>query len=338
MILQIVWFVLVGVLFAGYAILDGFDLGVGMLHLFVHEDGDRRLLLNSIGPVWDGNEVWLVTGGGALFAAFSAVYATLFSGLYLVLMLLLLGLIFRGVSIEFRSKEPMIWWRRSWDIAFFAGSLIVTLLLGAFVGNLARGMPLGPHGWFIGSFWSLLNPYALLVGITTVALFMMHGAIYLVMKTEGALHDRVRGWVNNAIIFFIICAVTTTMVTLLYFRRLTDPFRAHPVLFAVPLLLMLAIANVPREISRKKDFLAFLSSCAAMVLLLSVLAIGLFPNLVYARNNPALSLTVYNSSSSPHTLHVMLIIAIIGMPIVLAYTTAIYWIFRDKVRLDSHSY
>lgn len=338
MVLQIVWFILIGVLFAGYAILDGFDLGVGMLHLFVRDDQDRRLLLNSIGPVWDGNEVWLVTGGGALFAAFSAVYATLFSGLYLVLMLLLLGLIFRGVSIEFRSKEPMGWWRKAWDNAFFAGSLLVSLLLGAFVGNLARGLPLGPHGSFIGTFWSLLNPYALLVGVTTVALFMMHGSIYLVMKTEGELHNRIRGWVNNCIIFFIICAVTTTMATLLYFPRLTAPFRDYPILFLVPLLLMLAIANVPREISRRKDFLAFLSSCAAMVLLLAVLSIGLFPNLVYAPNDPSRSLTVYNASSSHHTLMVMLVIAIIGMPIVVAYTIAIYWIFRDKVRLDSHSY
>lgn len=338
MILQVVWFILVGVLFAGYAILDGFDLGVGILHLFVHDDHDRRLLLNSIGPVWDGNEVWLVTGGGALFAAFSAVYATLFSGLYLVMMLLLLGLIFRGVSIEFRSKEPMIWWRKTWDIAFFSGSLLVTLLLGAFVGNIASGLPLGPHGSFIGSFWSLLNPYALTVGVTTVALFMMHGSIYLVMKTEGPLHNRVRGWVNNCIIFFIISAVTTTMVTLLYFPRLTQPFRDHPALFVVPLLLMLAIANVPREISLRKYFSAFLSSCAAIVLLLVVLSIGLFPNLVYATNDPARSLTVFNASSSPHTLMIMLVIAIIGMPIVIAYTTAIYWIFRDKARIDSHSY
>ena len=222
--------------------------------------------------------------------------------------------------------------------AFFCGSLIVALLLGTFVGNLARGLPLGPNGSFIGTFWSLLNPYALLVGVNTVSLFMMHGAIYLVMKTEGDFHDRIRGWVNNCIIFFIICAVTTTMATLLYFPRLTAPFREYPVLFCVPILLMLAIANVPRQISRRKDFLAFLSSCAGMTLLLAVLSIGLFPNLVYASNDPSRSLTVFNASSSPHTLHVMLIIALIGMPIVLAYTAAIYWIFRDKVRLDSHSY
>ncbi|HTV48283.1 MAG TPA: cytochrome d ubiquinol oxidase subunit II [Phycisphaerae bacterium] len=338
MILQIIWFVLIGILFAGFAILDGFDFGVGMLHLFARSDNDRRVLLNSIGPVWDGNEVWLVTGGGALFAAFKDVYATLFSGFYLVLMLLLLALIFRAVSIEFRSKEPMKWWRTLWDINFFIGSLLAALLLGAFVGNLGHGITLDANGDYTGLFWDLLNPYALMVGITTVALFMMHGAIYLVMKTDGELHDRVRGWVNNAIIFFIICAVTTTMVTELYEPHLTQPFKNHPVLFIFPMLMMLAIANIPREIHHKRDFQAFLSSCAAIVLLLIVLSIGMFPTIVYATNNPAYSLTVYNSSSSQYTLRVMLVIACIGMPLVLGYTTYIYYIFRHKVRLDSHSY
>src|SRR5271170_4690950 len=335
MVLQTIWFILIGVLFAGFAILDGFDFGVGMLHLFARSDNDRRLLLNSIGPVWDGNEVWLVTGGGALFAAFKNVYATLFSGFYLVMMLLLLALIFRAVSIEFRSKEPMKWWRTLWDINFFIGSLLAALLLGAFVGNLGHGIALDAKGDYTGLFWDLLNPYALMVGITTVALFMMHGAIYLVMKTEGELHDRIRGWVNNAIIFFIICAITTTMWTELYESHLTQTFKNHPALFILPMLMMLAIANIPREIHHRRDFQAFLSSCAAIVLLLIVLSVGMFPILVYATNDPANSLTIYNASSSQYTLRVMLIIACIGMPLVLAYTTYIYYIFRHKVRLDS---
>ncbi len=338
MTLEITWFVLLGVLFAGYAILDGFDFGVGMLHLLVKDDHDRRILLNSIGPVWDGNEVWLVTGGGAMFAAFKDMYATVFSGFYLVFMLLLMALIFRAVSIEFRSKEPMLWWRKLWDVCFFIGSLLAALLLGAFVGNIARGVPLNASGTFTGNILTLLNPYALMVAVTTVALFMMHGSIYLVMKTENALHDRVRQWVNNSIIFFIICAVCTTMVTLIYYPRLTDPFRLHPALFVVPVLMMLAIANVPREISMKKDFLAFISSSAAIALLLATLSIGLFPNLLYATNNPAYSLTIYSASSSQYTLGIMLIIAIIGMPIVISYTTYVYWIFRHKTRLDAHSY
>ncbi len=335
---NVVWFVLLGILFAGYAILDGFDFGVGMLYLLVKDDAERRLLLNSIGPVWDGNEVWLVTGGGAMFAAFPNVYASLFSGFYPVFMLLLLALIFRGVSIEFRSKEPMRWWRNLWDTNFFIGSILASLLLGAFAGNLAYGVALNARGTYTGGFWALLNPYALLVGITTVALFMMHGSIYLVMKTEGNLHDRLRGWVNNSIIFFIICYAATTMATLLYDRHLTSEIRKHPVFFVVAILNMLAIANIPREIFHKRDFRAFLSSCFAIVALLSLLAIGLFPNIVYARNNPANSLTIYNASSSPYTLKIMCIIALIGMPIVLAYTTYVYWLFRGKVRMDRHSY
>ncbi|MHB1768479.1 MAG: cytochrome d ubiquinol oxidase subunit II, partial [Phycisphaerae bacterium] len=242
------------------------------------------------------------------------------------------------VSIEFRSKESMLWWRKLWDVCFFIGSLLAALLLGAFVGNIARGVPLNAKGTFTGNILTLLNPYALMVAVTTVALFMMHGSIYLVMKTENALHDRVRQWVNNSIIFFIICAVCTTMVTLIYYPRLTDPFRAHPTLFAVPMLMMLAIANVPREISMKKDFLAFISSSAAIALLLATLSIGLFPNLLYATNNPAYSLTIYTASSSQYTLGIMLVIAIIGMPIVITYTTYVYWIFRHKTALDAHSY
>ena len=295
MVLQITWFILLGVLFAGYAILDGFDFGVGMLHLLVKDDQDRRILLNSIGPVWDGNEVWLVTAGGAMFAAFKDMYATVFSGFYLVFMMLLMALIFRAVSIEFRSKEPMLWWRKLWDGCFFVSSLLAALLLGAFVGNIARGVPLNAAGTFTGNLLTLLNPYALMVAVTTVALFLMHGSIYLVMKTEGALYDRVRLWVNNSIIFFIICAISTTMVTLIYYPRLTDAFRAHPGLFIVPILMMLAIANVPREISLKKDFLAFISSSAAIALLLATLAIGLFPNLLYATSS--LSVIICTSSS-----------------------------------------
>ncbi|MBD3165295.1 cytochrome d ubiquinol oxidase subunit II, partial [bacterium] len=246
--LNVVWFILVGVLLTGYAILDGFDFGVGMLHLFTKKDIDRRIFLNSIGPVWDGNEVWLVTGGGALFAAFPEVYATAFSGFYTALMLLLLCLIFRAVSIEFRSKQEMPWWRRMWDIAFSVASLLASLLIGVALGNIAVGVPLNDKFQYAGDFFSLLNPYALLVGITTVALFLMHGSIYLVMKTEGELQETVRGWIRNTMIFFIIMYALTTFATLLYVPHMTETIRQYPVLFAVPLLNMLAIANIPREI------------------------------------------------------------------------------------------
>ncbi len=336
--LNITWFLLVGILFAGYAILDGFDFGVGMLHPFARTDTDRRILLNSIGPVWDGNEVWLVTGGGAIFAAFPNVYASLFSGLYIPFMLLLTALIFRAVSIEFRSKQAHGAWRSIWDWCFFTGSLLASLLFGVLVGNLAWGIPLDAQHEFTGNLFTLLHPYALLVGITTVALFMMHGSIYALMKTEGEFHDKVRNWVRNTMIFFIICYATTTMATLLYVPRMADPFRDHPWLGFVALLNMLAIANIPREIHHNRNFNAFLSSCVAILCLMGLLAIGVFPNMVPSHPEPANSLTIYNGASSHKTLGIMLIIACIGMPLVLAYTFIIYWIFRGKVKLEAHSY
>jgi cytochrome bd ubiquinol oxidase subunit II len=336
--LNTIWFVLVGTLLTGYALLDGFDLGVGALHLLTRKDEDRRIMLNAIGPVWDGNEVWLVTGGGALFAAFPHVYATVFSGFYLALMLLLIMLIFRAVAIEFRSKLPMAWWRQVWDFSFSITSIASSLLLGIALGNIARGVPLRADHEFAGTFLGLLNPYALQVGITTVALFMMHGSIYMLLKTHGGLHTRVRVWVNNTILFFIISYTITTIATLLYVPHMVATIRAHPTLFVISLLNTLAIANVPREVYHGRDFRAFLSSCAAMAALLALFGVGMYPDLVAASNNPAYSLTIYNAASSQKTLGIMLVIAIIGIPLILAYTASIYWVFRGKVKLDHSSY
>jgi len=336
--LNTIWFILIGVLLTGYAILDGFDLGVGALHLFVKDDTERRIMINSIGPVWDGNEVWLVTGGGALFAAFPHVYATVFSGFYIALILLLFGLIFRAIAIESRSKQPMKWWRQMWDVAFSVSSILIALLMGVALGNIITGIPIDAEKEFAGNFFTLLNPYTVLVGITTVALFMMHGSIYVVMKTEGELHNKIRGWVNNTIIFFVICYVTTTMYTLIYYPHMVQHFKEEPWLFIIAILNMLAIANIPREIFHGRDFRAFLSSCASIVALLALFAVGLFPNIVLSNPNPEYSLTIYNAASSQKTLNIMLIVAIIGIPFVLAYTISIYWIFRGKVKIDSMSY
>lgn len=336
--LPTVWFILIGVLFTGYAMLDGFDLGIGGLHLFARKDEERRLLLNAIGPVWDGNEVWLVTGGGALFAAFPHVYATVFSGFYLPFILLLVALIFRAVAIEFRSKQPMRWWRQTWDVGFAAGSVGSAFLLGMVMGNIAWGIPLNEKAEYIGGFWNLFHPYALLLGLTTVALFMMHGCIYALLKIDGPFHETLRVWVTRCIIFFIICYAITTMATLLYVPHMAARVRAHPWLFGVALINMLAIANIPREIHHGRDGRAFVSSCVAMVALMSLFGLEMYPHLVYSQPEPAHSLTIYNAASSPKTLGIMLIIAAIGMPVVLAYTISIYWIFRGKVRLDRMSY
>jgi cytochrome d ubiquinol oxidase subunit II len=334
---HLVWFLLVGILLAGYAVLDGLDLGVGALHLFVRRDDERRVFLNAIGPVWDGNEVWLVTGGGALFAAFPGVYATVFAGFYLPMMVLLFALIFRAVAIEFRSTQPGVAWRSTWDASFSVASVLASLLFGVAFGNVIWGIPIDAAGEYAGGLLNLLHPYALLTGVTTVALFTMQGAIYLVLKTEGALQARVRAWVNDAIIFFVICYATTTMATLVYVPHMTHAIRGHPILFVPALATMLAIANVPREIHHGRVFRAFLSSSGAVFGLMGLVGIGMFPNLVTA-TDPARSLTIYNAASSEGTLGTMLVIALIGVPLVLAYTATVYWVFRGKVRLDSASY
>ncbi len=295
-------------------------------------------MLNAIGPVWDGNEVWLVTGGGALFAAFPHVYATVFSGFYLALMLLLVMLIFRAVAIEFRSKQQKAWWRKTWDISFSVASLASSLLLGIALGNIAWGVPLRADHEFAGTFLGLLNPYAILVGVTTVALFMMHGSIYLVLKSEGAFHNQVRRWAKNTIIFFSICYTVTSMTTLLFVPLMVAPIRSHPILFGISLLNTLAVANIPREIYHGRDFRAFLSSCAAMAALMLLFGVGMYPDLVAASQDPANSLTVYNAASSQETLRIMLAMAVIGVPLVLSYTASIYWVFRGKVKLDHFSY
>ncbi len=336
--LNTTWFVLIGVLFTGYAMLDGFDLGVGALHLLTKKDEHRRMMLNAIGPVWDGNEVWLVTGGGALFAAFPNVYATVFSGFYLAFVLLLVALIFRAVAIEFRSKQPMAWWRQAWDVGFAGGSILSSLLIGIAMGNIAWGVPIDERGEFGGAFLDLLRPYPLCVGLTTLALFMMHGAIYAAMKTEGELQAQLHGWIKNCMIFFIICYAVTTMATLLYVPHMAARVRANPWLFSVAIVNMLAIANIPREIHLRRDGRAFLSSCLAMMALMGLFGLEMFPNLVLSNPQPAHSLTIYNAASSPKTLGIMLTIALIGVPIVLAYTVSIYWIFRGKVKLDRTSY
>ncbi len=336
--LNTIWFLLVGVLFTGYAILDGFDLGVGALHLFSKNDRDRRTLLNAIGPVWDGNEVWLVTGGGALFAAFPNVYATIFSGFYLAMILLLFALIFRAVAIEFRSKKSGAAWRAAWDRAFSISSITAALLIGVALGNLAWGVPIDSSGEFAGNFLSLLHPYALLVGIFTVALFMMHGAIFALMKTEGGFQNQIRIWVHNSMIFFVVMYGIVTLATLLYVPHMAHVIRDHPILFIIPLASLLAVANIPREIHKGREGMAFISSCFVIVILMLLFGVHMYPSLVFSLPIPEHSLTIYNAASSLKTLKIMLIIALMGMPLVIAYTVSIYWIFRGKVKLDTTSY
>lgn len=337
--LPVVWFALLGLLLVGYAVLDGFDLGVGMMHLFVaRDDRERRTAINSIGPLWDGNEVWLVTFGGALFAAFPEAYATVFSGFYDALMLLIFALIFRAVSIEFRSKRSSPLWRRAWDVGFALGSFLVALLAGIAVGNVMQGVPLAASGDYAGRLPDQIGPYPLLVGVLSVTLFAMHGAIYLHLKTDGALQQRTYRWVWRAFGLFLVCFMLATIFTLVEVPGAIANFERHPVLWAIPVLNVLAIANVPRAIFLDRPLLAFASSSCVIAALVFLLGAALFPNLVVSMPHPERSLTLWNAASSARTLGIMLIIALIGMPLVLTYSGIVYWTFRGKVELDEHSY
>jgi len=356
--LNTIWFLLIGVLLIGYAILDGFDLGVGILHPFAKNDNDRRLLLNSIGPVWDGNEVWLITAGGALFAAFPNAYATAFSGFYLAFMILLFALISRAVSIEFRSKEKSLKWRNFFDYSFFAGSVISSLLFGVAVGNMIIGMEIGSDMEYTGGFLHLITPYAITTGIFNLSIFALHGAIYLNLKTEGELQNQVRNWAWRAFWIFLALYLIVTADTIIMRPEMIanfsfglikksglvhqivseNPIAISIIAWIIVLLNILAIANIPRTLKKGKELQCFFSSASTIAALVFLFAVGVFPNMITSDLNPDYSLNIYNSASSQATLTTMLIVAVIGLPFVLSYTISIYWIFRGKTKLNKHSY
>jgi cytochrome d ubiquinol oxidase subunit II len=334
-----VWFGLLGALLAGYAILDGFDLGVGLLHLRARGDRERRILLQSIGPIWDGNEVWLVTFGGAMFAAFPEAYATVFSAFYVPFMAVLFALILRAVSLEFRGKREAAAWRRFWDVGFSAASLLAALLFGVAVGALMLGIPLDSQGRFTGRLVDLVLPgqlpfYPLLVGAMTVALFAMHGGVYLLLKTEGDLQERVIRWIWHAFGLFLALYLLTTMATLAAVPRALGNFDRWPWIWGIAVASVLAVANVPRAIFLGRPLEAFLSSSTVIATLVALLGAALYPNLVTSSAVGGTSLTIYNAASSPTTLGIMALIAGIGMPFVLGYTGLVYWTFRGKVRME----
>ena len=332
------WFLVVGGVFLGYAILDGFDLGAGSLHLFFKKEENRRIALNAVGPVRDGNEVWLVIGGGALFAGFPDLYATLFSGLYVPFMLFVALLIFRAVSIEFRSKEKMLWWRKLWDTTYMISSSGLSIALGAVLANVLEGMPINEAGDYVGNGWDFLSPYAIIIGLTTWALFMMHGAIYLALKTQGAMYEFVTLWVKRSIIFFILMFLIASGYTMLFVEHMVAPLKEHPVLLLLPLVALLSIANIPRLAEKRNFTLAFVFSALTVSMLFILVAIGLFPTFLASTIDPAYDITVYTSAASEKTLGIMLLMASIGAPLVGLYTFIVYRSFRGKVKLDEHSY
>ncbi|MEI2642780.1 MAG: cytochrome d ubiquinol oxidase subunit II [Candidatus Nanopelagicales bacterium] len=327
--LQQIWIILIAVLWVGYFVLEGFDFGVGvLLPVLGKTEQDRRAMLTTLGPVWDGNEVWLLVAGGATFAAFPEWYATLFSGFYLPLLLILVGLIIRGVAFEYRSKRSSATWRRRWDLCIVVGSFIPALLWGVAFANIVRGVPMRPgdfgNSLYDGAFFNLLNPYALVGGLTTLALFVTHGAIFLALKTDGDLRVRANKVAGQVGLVATVIAVVFLLWTQLAYSDKAWTW-ALVVVAAVAWLAGLAMNRAGRE--GWAFIFSAVTLAGAVVYLFSVL----YPNVMPASNDPALSLTIWNASSTDYTLKIMTIVAIVFTPIVLAYQSWTYWVFRKRV-------
>jgi cytochrome d ubiquinol oxidase subunit II len=328
--LQITWFALWGLLWAVYFMLDGFVLGTGMLHNFVAEnENEKKAMVEIVGPVWNGNEVWLLTAGGATFAAFPTTYALMFSYLYTALLLLLFALIIRGVSLEFRGKVVNSGWKRLWDAGILLGSFLPALLLGVAFGNIFKGLPMDVSGYH-GNLFTLLNPYGLLTGVLFVMLFVVHGAIYTSVKTSGDLSGRASALAGQAWAVLLIVAVLflayMAFATGLYLNYLSSPL-----LFVVPLIAVAALILTKVFLVKGAGLKAFAASCVTIITISFTGVIGLFPNLIPSNLDPAYSMTIYNSSSSRTTLAIMTVVALIFVPIVIAYKIWVYRVFRQKI-------
>jgi cytochrome d ubiquinol oxidase subunit II len=331
--LNILWFILVGVLYIGFFFLEGFDFGVGMLLPFVGKtDVERRAIINTIGPHWDGNEVWLVTAGGATFAAFPNWYATLFSGFYLGFFLLLLALIFRGVAFEFRSKIGSPKWRGAWDTAIAISSFLAAFLLGVVFTNLVKGVPIDGNQMYTGSFFTLLNPTALLGGLAVVAVSMLHGANFLTLKLSDQLHDRIYRQAKA----LWISVLATAAIYLSWLITNSQAFAEKGLVgLVLPLLAALALVLSRIFLGIKKEGWAFVMSGLTVVFTVASLFVALFPNVMISSTSADFNLTIYNASSSPYTLKVMTIVACVLLPVVLAYQVWTYIVFKKRVTADT---
>lgn len=333
--LPVVWFTLIGVLWVGYFFLEGFDFGVGVLLPFLsRDDVDRRVLVNTIGATWDANEVWLLVAGGATFAAFPRWYATVFSGFYLALLLILLALIVRGVAFEYRSKDRAPRWRASWDRAIFVGSALPALLWGVAFADFVSGVPIGAGGLWVNGFWHLVKPYALLGGLTTLGLFCLHGATFLTLRTTGELHDRARRAVR-----VLQPAVTGLVTGFLAWTYLVARHEHHTGLVPgpVPVLAIVAVAAVGWLAAERLEGWSFVATGLTIVLLMATLLLNLYPRVLVSSVAPRFDLTIAGTASAHYTLVVMTVVAGIFTPFVLLYQGWSYWVFRQRVRRPAGS-
>jgi cytochrome d ubiquinol oxidase subunit II len=338
MVLQTIWFFLWGLLWAVFFMTDGFDFGVGTLYpFFGKNDVDKRIMINSIGPLWDGNEVWLITAGGVTFAAFPKVYAVMFSSLYSALMLILFALILRGVSFEFRGKVDDPRWQKIWDTCIFIGSFTPALLFGVAFANIFQGIPFDQDGLYQGTLFTLLNPYGLLGGLLFLLLFLVHGTLWLAIKTENDLHERAVTTANRLWPVLVVVAVTF-LAWSKFSTRLYDNYLAHPAFFLVILITVFALLGIKFFLLKKTFFKAWFASALTIVGTTFFGVIGLYPSLFPSSINSEYSLTAFNASSSPLTLKIMLVVVILFIPVVIGYQIWAYHLFKGKVTKQDLAY
>lgn len=335
--LQLIWYAVFITSIFAYAALDGFDIGVGCLHLFAKSDVDRRIFLNAIGPVWDSNSLWVVITAGAMLAGFPTAFATLFSALYMPMLLLVFGYVARSVAIEFRSKIENARWRKNWDIIFSLASYSLAFGFGVILANLIKGLPLDHEGNLTSEQLVIFSPYSMLFGLFTTCLFMLHGALFLNMKTDGALQKKVQNLLQNVFLIFFFFWATATILTLIYEPQMTALFRDQPGYLAIVFIALIGLLLIPKMISKKWEGRAFISSFLIIGSLVLTYALGTFPAIVKA-TNPAYSMTFKNASSSLITMNVLCITAAFGVPLFMLYAFYSYRVFRGKVELDTMSY
>jgi len=330
---NVIWFILVGVLLTVYAVLEGFDLGCGILHLFSKSEDERNTITRSIGPVWDENEVWLITGGGALFAAFPHVYSSVFSGFYLAIILLMLAIVFRASGIEIRNKSENKSWRKVWDYSFGIASLLIAVLLGTALGNILHGVPIDLNKEIHISLFGLLNPFSLLFGVSTAAVFALHGNLYAIIKSDGSIESAFIKKLRYTYTLAVLCIVAVLIMCLSQ-PQLTENYRTHPALIIIPIFVLIIYTFLLIHILKKKYKPAFVFSTIGIVLIMTTVVTAMFPNIVFSTLVPDFNLNIYNSASSQLTLKTMLIISAIGLPLVIIYILYIYKVFRGKIKLS----
>jgi cytochrome bd-type quinol oxidase subunit 2 len=319
------WFVLIAILWTGFFILEGFDFGVGMLHDVVgRDDAERRAAINTIGPLWDGNEMWLVVAGAAMFAAFPGWYTTMFSGMYLAMVLVLISLIIRGVAFEYRGKRNATSWRRTWDVALTVGSLLAPLLIGIALGDLLAGLPIDSAQNFTGSFWDLFQPYGVWAGVTLVLVCLLHGATFMSLKTTDEMHDRSRLLARRIAPFtgaFVIGFIIWTHVT------------AGTTFFlnVIELLAILAVLAAVWLVYARRDGFAFTATAVTIATCILSIFVDLYPNVMVSSTSPANNLTVSNTASAHYTLTIMTVVVVVFLPVVLVYQSWTYYVFRKRV-------